>query len=415
MQNQTIIKPWYKSIPHIWEIPEDWKEKKLGNVCKLQWWFAFKSDEFKQNWIPVIRISNLSNKNNYIDLSNIVYYDEINWDENYIIKNWDLIIAMSWATTWKSSIYNLDKKAYLNQRVWLFRADLNKINYWFLIQFVFSNLFYKQLQLVLVAWAQPNISWKDVENFNILIPSKQEQQKIANILNTCDSQIETTKQIIQKIELRNKGLQQQLLTWKKRLPWFSEKWHTLSMDDCLNYVPRPVQKPSENFFALWVRSHWKWIFHKNDFDPEDIAIDILYEVKENDLIINITFAWEQAIAIANKIDDGWLVSHRFPTYTFKTDKAIHRYFRYLIIQKRFKYLLDLISPGWAWRNRVLSKKDFMKLEVKIPKVEEQKAIADVLDKATEQLNEYKEKLEKLELQKKGLMQQLLTGKTRIKV
>lgn len=78
-------------------------------------------------------------------------------------------------------------------------------------------------------------------------------------------------------------------------------------------------------------------------------------------------------------------------------------------------MLDQISPGWAWRNRVLSKKDFLKLEVKIPKVEEQKAIADVLDKATEQLNEYKTKLEKLELQKKGLMQQLLTGKTRVKI
>jgi type I restriction enzyme S subunit len=45
------------------------------------------------------------------------------------------------------------------------------------------------------------------------------------------------------------------------------------------------------------------MFHKNNFVPGSIAMDTLYEVKENDLVINITFAWEQAIAVANKIDD----------------------------------------------------------------------------------------------------------------
>ena len=141
----------------------------------------------------------------------------------------------------------------------------------------------------------------------------------------------------------------------------------------------------------------------------------LFVVKENDLVVNITFAWEQAIAIASKKDEWGLVSHRFPTYTFKRDTAIHEYFKYLIIQKKFKYMLDLISPWGAWRNRVLSKKEFLKMKVNIPWIDEQKAIANVLNKATEQLDSYKNKLEKLELEKKGLMQQLLTGKVRVKV
>ena len=76
-------------------------------------------------------------------------------------------------------------------------------------------------------------------------------------------------------------------------------------------------------------------------------------------------------------------------------------------------MLDLISPGGAWRNRVLSKKDFLKMEVTIPEIEEQKAIANILNKATEELSIYKQKLEKLRITKKWLMQQLLTGKVRV--
>ena len=61
----------------------------------------------------------------------------------------------------------------------------------------------------------------------------------------------------------------------------------------------------------------------------------------------------------------------------------------------------------------MSKKDFLKLEVKIPSVEEQKAIAKVLDAANLELILYEEKLSLLQEEKKGLLQQLLTGKTRV--
>jgi type I restriction enzyme S subunit len=55
------------------------------------------------------------------------------------------------------------------------------------------------------------------------------------------------------------------------------------------------------------------------------------------------------------------------------------------------------------------------LNLPFPSIEEQEAIADILYKATEELNQYQGKLKKLQLQKKGLMQQLLTGKTRVKI
>ena len=92
------------------------------------------------------------------------------------------------------------------------------------------------------------------------------------------------------------------------------------MIDFLISASRPVNKPGSNYLALGIRSHGKGTFLKPDSDPEKNAMETLYEVKENDLIVNITFAWEGAIAVAKKEDDGALVSHRFPMYEFNKDK-----------------------------------------------------------------------------------------------
>ncbi|WP_066159700.1 restriction endonuclease subunit S [Aliarcobacter skirrowii] len=188
----------------------EWEEKKLGDICKLQGGFAFKSEQFRKSGIPVIRISNISNINNYIDRENIVYYDAIPNDRNFSITNGDLIVAMSGATTGKASIYNLNEKAYLNQRVGLFRANKDKLYYGYLVQFVFSKLFYRQLDTVLVAGAQPNISSKDIEDFKFNLPCLKEQIKIANFLSSIDSKIEQVQQHLNSTKEFKKALLQQM-------------------------------------------------------------------------------------------------------------------------------------------------------------------------------------------------------------
>ncbi|HOY63686.1 MAG TPA: restriction endonuclease subunit S, partial [bacterium] len=99
----------------------------------------------------------------------------------------------------------------------------------------------------------------------------------------------------------------------------------------------------------------------------------------------------------------------------KKDVAIPEYFRHVIVAKIFIHELGLISPGGAGRNRVLSKKAFLKIKVQMPTVPEQKRIANVLnalDKEVMLLDSY---VVMLQRQKTGLMQKLLTGKIRVKV
>ena len=178
------------------------------------------------------------------------------------------------------------------------------------------------------------------------------------------------------------------------------------MVDVLTTEIREISKPNENYLAIGIRSHMKGTFQKPDSDPDAIAMEKLYVVKENDLIVNITFAWEGAIAIIKPEDEGGLVSHRFPTYVFKPDQATHEYFRHIIQEKRFKYLLDVISPGGAGRNRVLSKREFLKLKWDLPCIDEQKKIAEFLSALDNKIELTAQQIDLTQTFKKGLLQQM---------
>ena len=206
---------------------------------------------------------------------------------------------------------------------------------------------------------------------------------------------------------------QQLLKGKKRLKGFDGEWKKQPLKNFLKQVSRKIDKPNHPYLGIGLRSHGKGTFLKPDEDPAKNSMDSFYVVRPNDLIVNITFAWEQAIAIVRPEDDGALASHRFPTYTFKEGKGHPDFFKFFILQPKMKYMLELISPGGAGRNRVMSKSDFIKLEFFVPDFEEQIAIAQVLQAADKEISLLKAKAEKLREQKKGLMQQLLTGKKRL--
>ena len=250
-----------------------------------------------------------------------------------------------------------------------------------------------------------------LKSLNIFQPiTPFERSKIAEFLSTVDKKVTLLKEKHALLEQYKKGVMQKLFKQEIRFKDDSgcdfPNWQEKTMGQVLTPEIRELNKPSEKYLALGVRSHMKGTFQKPDSDPDAIAMEKLYIVRPNDLIVNITFAWEGAIAIAKPEDDGGLVSHRFPTYTFKSDQATHRFFKHIIQLKRFKHMLDLISPGGAGRNRVLSKGEFLKLKWILPSVREQEKIADFLDAIDMKLSLLNKQIELTKTFKKGLLQQM---------
>lgn len=186
-------------------------------------------------------------------------------------------------------------------------------------------------------------------------------------------------------------------------------WGKGSLSDVLYNEQRAIPKPKEGYWRLGIRSHAKGTFHEYVENPETVDMDALYVVKENDLILNITFAWEHAVALADKDDDGLLVSHRFPTYVFREGQN-PIFYKSVAIQKRFKEMLALISPGGAGRNRVMSKKDFLRLPCNIPSCEEQQKIAEILMQCDKVIELKNKRIEEEKRKKQAMLKRVFVNK-----
>ena len=186
-------------------------------------------------------------------------------------------------------------------------------------------------------------------------------------------------------------------------------WDKGSLSDVLYNEQRAIPKPNEGYWRIGIRSHAKGTFHEYVENPETVDMDELYVVKENDLILNITFAWEHAVALADKDDDGLLVSHRFPTYVFREGQN-PVFYKSVAVQKRFKEMLGLISPGGAGRNRVMSKKDFLRLPCNIPSSKEQQKIAEILMQCDKVIELYEKEIEELQKLKKIYLKKMFPKK-----
>lgn len=186
------------------------------------------------------------------------------------------------------------------------------------------------------------------------------------------------------------------------------EWEVKELSDFIHQEIREKPMPKSAFKGLGIRSHCKGTFLKEEFDPKKLMMEYLYEVKKGDLIVNITFAWEGAIAIVKEQDDGALVSHRFPTYSINPKKAYTKYVEYQITQKQFIEHLGIISPGGAGRNRVLNKRDFTKSVIPLPPLPEQKKIAEILSSVDEAIRATQAVIDQTKTLKQGLLNQLLT-------
>ncbi|CAI1020875.1 restriction endonuclease subunit S [Serratia proteamaculans] len=255
-----------------------------------------------------------------------------------------------------------------------------------------------------------NIGQDSLGKVTAFFPEIKEQEKIANFLSSVDEKITLLNKQYELLCMYKKGMIQKIFSQKLRFKDENRKefpkWETCELKKFLIPTLREVKKPSESFLSVGIRSHFKGTFHKDDQDPNKVSVDKLFLVHEGDFILNITFAWEGALAIARKEDHLGYVSHRFPTYTFKKEVITPKFFSYIYTLPKFLTYLDLCSPGGAGRNRVLKKSEFIEIEIDKPCMAEQIKIANFLSALDDKIDVKKAELDKLKTWKQGLLQQM---------
>ena len=189
---------------------DDWEERKLGDIAPLRGGFAFKSSKFRNTGVPIVRISNILSSGEVG--GDFAYYDEQDKDDKYILPDKSAVLAMSGATTGKVSILSQTDydKVYQNQRVGYFQS-VDYIDYGFISTIVRSELFMMQLESVLVSGAQPNVSSKEIDSFNFMIPILvQEQQKIGSFFQQLDETIALHQRKLDLLKEQKKGFLQKM-------------------------------------------------------------------------------------------------------------------------------------------------------------------------------------------------------------
>jgi type I restriction enzyme, S subunit len=193
------------------DIQEKNGTRRLEEICGFQNGFAFKSKLFRDNGLPILRISNI--QNNKVDTDKIVFFNIDDYKENldkYKVNKNDLLIAMSGGTTGKIGFNTIDKIFYLNQRVGKFEPKKclsKRYLFYFLSTRVEENL------RISLGSAQPNLSTEQIKNFKIPFPSIQQQQIIVD--NIDDITAETSRleslyqQKLSNLEELKKSLLQQ--------------------------------------------------------------------------------------------------------------------------------------------------------------------------------------------------------------
>jgi len=146
----------------------------------------------------------------------------------------------------------------------------------------------------------------------------------------------------------------------------------LPMKDVAPLERRSIEvKPEEEYFELGIRSFGKGTFHKPAVTGASLGTKRIFSIEEDDLLFNIVFAWEGAVAVAKPADHGRVGSHRFLTCVPKKGLAtpLFLYFHFLT-KEGLQQLLDA-SPGSAGRNRTLGIKALEEIQVPIPPFKEQ--------------------------------------------
>ena len=381
-------------------VPNGWEVKKLDLIYRvidsLHQTPSFSEDGF----YPMIRVTDIKGKS--LSLSSAVMVSEqvfLEYTKKYKPKQNDIVFSRV-GSYGISAFVDTDQEFCLGQNTVIAESNDNA-NPIYIFNILKSEGVSKQIEKAVDGSSHKTVSLKVIKNLEILLPPKKEQQKIAQILSTWDKAIAVTEQLLANSQQQKKALMQQLLTGKKRLldengVRFEGEWEEVLLGDIAKITTGSSNRQDSNLngeYTFFDRSEDIRTSNIYLFDCEAVIVpgegqDFVpkYFVGKFDL-------HQRTYAIMDFIShDG-----KFLFY------AIHYFRSYFLSQAVGSTVKSLRLPM------------FQKMKISLPELAEQQKIAKVLSTADQEIEALQRKLDGLQQEKKALMQQLLTGKRRVKV
>lgn len=440
-----------RDVPY--KVPGNWCWIKFGTVCKLNNGYAFKSTKYRENGVPILRISNIQEFGiNFDDKTVYSDYDELL--NRYYVNKGDLLIAMSGATTGKTGVYNEDEKAYLNQRVGNIKIEQPE-----LITEKFRNyiISYKGKEILDLAYggAQPNISTSMIEGLSIPLPPLKEQQRIVDKIESLFEKLDKAKELIEEtreeFEKRKSAILEKAFRGE-----LTKEWRKKTQIN--NYILRSLLSQNNNMKKNFkftqatelfnLPNEWYWIKLKDACEKfkygtsakskEEGKIPVLrmgnlqggkldwsnlvytsdedeinkYDLKSGDLLFNRTNSPELVGKTSiyegerDAIYAGYLI--RVRTLKDINSKYINYFMNSIFAKHR---CMEVKSDGVSQSN--INAEKLGDFDIPLPSKEEQNEIVRILDKILDDESKIEELTaleEQIELIKKSILAKAFRGK-----
>ncbi|USK60391.1 restriction endonuclease subunit S [Peribacillus asahii] len=288
----------------------------------------------------------------------------------------------------------------------------------FLKYVIFDRRFYQYAVSTSVRTGLPKVNREDLGSYDLILPPKKEQQKIASILTTWDKAIDLKEKLIEQKREQKKGLVQSLLTGNSRFTGFNGDWKSIRLKEILSV--RNEKSVITDKLPLYSLTIEEGVTEKTDRYNREFLVKgegKNYKITKNgDIVYNPSNLRFGAIAL-NKIEKPVLLSPIYEVLFIKdTEKWDMEYIAQTLTSSRQIKIFSTKAEGTLVERMAVKIDAFLNTEIYVPMdIEEQKKIAKVLNLIDKEVELLKNELDDLKEQKKGLMQLLLTGTVRVKV
>ena len=344
----------------------------------------------------------------------------------------DILLVMRGNGTGRSCIYRGEIKSFqarINSGLVIIRHNKEFTNIEFLHQLFQSPVIQKQFEGYMFGSAQPQLTIQLLKSLRFCIPKLEEQEKIAQILSTWDQAISTTEKLLENSQQQKKALMQQLLAGEKRLldengERFSGDWNSATLGEIGEIKSAGVDKKIVdgeipirllNFTDVFKRN-FIYSDELNHWVTAPISKVESCDVRKGDVFFTPSSETRDETGIpAVAAEDIPNCCYSYHIVRFRISEQWDLNFKaYAFTASNFRKQIDRLADGSGQRY-VVSQDNFRSIIVHYPNFEEQVAIGKVLKSAEDEIHFLQRELDCLKQEKKALMQQLLTGKRRVKV
>ena len=392
-------------------IPQEWEVSTLGKLVSITSGESPSLFNLRDNGkYPYIKVEDMNNCEKYQSFSR-----EYTDDERCAIPKGSIIFPKRGAAIINNKVRIAECDLYMDSNMMAITPNKHICG-----NYLYFKITDEKLFRIADTSTIPQINNKHIIPYKICLPPMVEQRKIAEILGVWDEAIEKQSRLIEKLELRKRALMQCLLTSRTRLPGFTTPWQKVKLGEICKRVTRRNEENNQNVMTI---SAQKGFVSQTDFFNKSVAsstLDNYYLVLKDEFCYNKSYSNGYPMGAIKRLKeaDKAVVTTLYICFSI-TDKqklSIDFFEQYCENGEFNQGLMKIANEGGRAHGLLnVTPTDFFSLVMLLPAPPEQKAIAEVLTTADDEIATHRKKLDALRLQKRGLMQQLLTGKTRVKI